>query len=1153
VRATAWKRFLLCELLILTIALPFGEVARGIAYLVVSSMCIAAVALGARAWQPNDRWPWRAASTGVALFALAVVVRSIVDPEGTAELTVADVLDAAGYAACIATAALFLRKRSHGKDPTNLLDALIGVGGAAVLGWVFLVLPYLQDPTVGTLARARESVFIVEALVLALMIARLAIGPGSRSPSYYMLAVAAFGAVAVEVLVSMQLSGNGLSDIDLPVIVGPYSLTALGAAALHPSMRQLTVRATEPVASMTRGRLLMMGISVAVPPLVLLTNASTRLGPNDAVIIGSWCAIGVMVMVRLTGMLRARERAARVDQLLSRTAAGLVAATDPDEMYHTALVGTASLVGSGAPGYAAVLGLEGEAVVTLAGRGPGEMTARGPMPSSEYDPRLPAALGGHAPVVLHDWSAPAGQSWRDALVVPLIARNKSYGALVAMTAGPMDVDAVDAITSISSDLALALATAELAADTHRQRSERRFRSLIENADEIITVVDGNGRVNFVSPAVTRLLGYDEATVVGAHIDDIVFPGDVEVLQQRIQSASVRRSPMELRLLHSGGTVRWFEIVVADLQDEPEVEGIVITARDIADRKEAASKLAKSEARFRALVQHSADVVAVLDSGGVVRYVSSSVTRVLGYYIDDLLDHDIQSFVHRDDRPTLRSVIERPVAQPSLPHTAEIRFRDRQAAWRILDVTITDLRDDPTVDGIVLNAHDITARKILELDLRHQALHDELTALPNRLLLRDRIESALASKDDGVVAVLIIDLDDFKTINDAVGHPVGDRILQVFASRLLQHLRTADTAARLGGDEFAIVINGARTREEVLLIALRILNTVRAPVHMGGIEMSIEASVGVAFDGDCTDPTPEILLRNADMAMYSAKGKGKGRVSTYDESMHVNVFERLELKADLARAVEQDQLILHYQPIVDLRTGAVRGFEALMRWMHPERGLINPASFIPLAEETGMIVPMGSWLIDTALAQLAAWQAWFPEAEPLTISLNLSPRQLEDAELLDRLRNAIARHGVDPRTVTIEITESSVVDGGSIRHDRITEICSLGVNVVADDFGSGYASYAALGRLPFNGVKLDMSLIQGLEGDDDERTTAQVKAIIAMAASTGLSVVAEGVETAVQADVLRHLGCFLAQGYHFGRPVTADATRELLADALAASA
>jgi diguanylate cyclase (GGDEF)-like protein len=410
-----------------------------------------------------------------------------------------------------------------------------------------------------------------------------------------------------------------------------------------------------------------------------------------------------------------------------------------------------------------------------------------------------------------------------------------------------------------------------------------------------------------------------------------------------------------------------------------------------------------------------------------------------------------------------------------------------------------------------------------------------------------VSQALARRGEHHVAVLMIDLDDFKTINDAVGHPVGDEMLKMIAYRLRQFLRAGDTAARLGGDEFAIAIEDVHDRDEVLEIARRILISVRAPDTWDGREIRVDASIGIVFDTDCPNATPEIMLRNADMAMYSAKGKGKGRVAVYDESMHVGVFERLELKADLARAIELDELLLYYQPVVDLRSAKIVGFEALMRWQHHDRGMISPGSFIPLAEETGAIVPMGRWLIDKAFAQLADWQQRFPSARLLGMSVNLSPRQLEDPHIAQYVRHALERNNLDPATVTMELTESSLVDGGSLRHDRLAEIREVGVNIVADDFGSGYASYAALGQLPFTGIKIDMSLVEGIGDENDTKAAAQVRSIVDFAHGTGLSVVAEGIEAGAQVTVLTSVGCTLGQGFYYSPPLPLEKAEAALAE------
>ncbi|MDH5290503.1 MAG: EAL domain-containing protein, partial [Acidimicrobiia bacterium] len=440
---------------------------------------------------------------------------------------------------------------------------------------------------------------------------------------------------------------------------------------------------------------------------------------------------------------------------------------------------------------------------------------------------------------------------------------------------------------------------------------------------------------------------------------------------------------------------------------------------------------------------------------------------------------------------------------------------------------------------------VTERRSLEQSLRHQALHDDLTGLPNRVLLRQRIEATMASAGDQGLAMIVIDLDDFKTVNDSLGHSIGDELLRHLSARLTGALRDSDMAARLGGDEFAVLLEEAE-RAPVLATAQRLLREIEAPITISDREISLHASVGVAFSADGGAATAETLLRNADLAMYGAKNRGKGRVAVFDDSMHEGAFERLELKADLARAVERGELLLHYQPVVDLARGTIAGFEALMRWNHRARGTVGPGTFIPLAEETGLIVPIGRWLMDEALGQLRRWQNLLPDGETLSMSINVSGRQLEDEHVVDDLRTAIDRAGVAAGSVVVELTESVVVEDSPELVARLREIRALGVGLHADDFGTGFASYAALQSLPFTGVKIDRSLVSGLDGEMADRAVAQVHSIIDMAASTGLRVVAEGIESGAQAAVLRDLHCEHAQGFYFARPAPADgAQAELL--------
>ncbi|MCB0996820.1 MAG: EAL domain-containing protein, partial [Acidimicrobiales bacterium] len=591
---------------------------------------------------------------------------------------------------------------------------------------------------------------------------------------------------------------------------------------------------------------------------------------------------------------------------------------------------------------------------------------------------------------------------------------------------------------------------------------------------------------------------------------------------------------EVLLVHADGRPRWFEIIVTDLRDDPDIQGRVVTAREIGRRKRVELQLARSEARFRSLVQHSSDIVAVLDDRLQFQWVSPSIEPVLGYQPSSLIDAELSSLVEAASKLELARVLYRLEISDGEPQQAEIRIMTNYGELKTLDATITDLRGEPAVAGLVLNANDITERKLLEDQLRHQALHDDLTGMPNRLLFRDRLEQSLNRRVDGQMAVVMVDLDEFKSVNDGLGHECGDELLKVIAFRLRQFLRRGDTAARLGGDEFGIVVDEVQSRSDVLDVVDRLRAVINEPILLDGREVRSTASVGLAFSEDVPDATAESMMRSVDTAMYAAKNQGKDRVAVFDSTVHAGVFERLELRSDLAGAVERQEFRLFYQPIVDLSSRDVVGFEALLRWQHPERGMVSPATFIPLAEESGLIVPIGEWLVHEALTQLRDWQRTIDSA--FTMSINLSPRQLQDPMLVEQIHEALIASGVEPMTVGFELTESMSVDD-EVLTQRLFGIRQLGVSLYADDFGTGYASYASLQRHPFTTVKIDRSIIEGLDEPDNTRALAQVKSIIDMAHGGGMNVVAEGIETASQADMLTSVGCDRGQGYYFARPAS----------------
>ena len=575
---------------------------------------------------------------------------------------------------------------------------------------------------------------------------------------------------------------------------------------------------------------------------------------------------------------------------------------------------------------------------------------------------------------------------------------------------------------------------------------------------------------------------------------------------------------------------------------------LVVARQVVAVRESSRLLAestarRSEARFSSLIQNSSDVVAVVGLDGVVSYLTPSVERMFGYEPTDLVGSSLIDLAHPDDRQRAAIYVAEVVSMAGGAPASEWRIRHRDGSWLHVEVIGTNLLDDPNVGGVVLNLHDVTQRKALEDQLTHQAFHDPLTGLANRALFRDRVEHALRRRRRfaGSVAVLFLDLDDFKTVNDSRGHMVGDRLLVEVAERLGSCLRSGDTAARLGGDEFAVLLEDASDMAEAGTVAERIIEALREPLRLEDCGMSISASIGIALSGP--KDGPDELLRNADVAMYAAKTSGKAHYELFEPEMHEAILGRLAMKAELQGALERGEFSVYYQPTVTLQTGRVTGVEALVRWQHPTRGLIAPAEFIPLAEESGLIVPLGRWVLQEAVEQVRRWQQDHPSQPPLEVNVNLSPRQLQDPELVRDVARALETSGLEPSCLVLEITESVLMQDADVAVARLEEIKALGARLAVDDFGTGYSSLAYLRRFPVDILKIDKVFVDGVAEEAD--ASALANAVIELGRALDLQVVAEGIELEGQLDRLRELGCELGQGYFWSRPLPPDAAASLL--------
>lgn len=541
-------------------------------------------------------------------------------------------------------------------------------------------------------------------------------------------------------------------------------------------------------------------------------------------------------------------------------------------------------------------------------------------------------------------------------------------------------------------------------------------------------------------------------------------------------------------------------------------------------------------RLDALIQHSMDIITLLDSDGIATYYSAAVDRVLGFEPNHLLGKTFSQLIHPQDRARASDFLERLMANPGMSREIEFRLRHLDGSWRHCDVTGTNLLADPQVNGCLLNIRDVSERVALQQQLVHKAFHDPLTAMPNRILFRDRLEHALArrQRSSAPLALLFIDLDDFKSINDSLGHSSGDSVLISVGERILASLRGSDTAARLGGDEFGVLLEDVAGPEEARDIARRILAALAQPLEVGDEPLQVDASIGIALAGEAD--SYETLLQNADVAMYLAKKEGKHRLRMFDATMHAELVERLALRHELERALPDEQLILHYQPIVSMDTLMTEGVEALVRWSHPDRGMISPADFIPLAEESGLIVDIGRWVLNEACAQAKKWHDMWPNDPPLRMSVNLSARQLQEESLVADISDALARSELQPSSLTLEITESTAMEGPKQSAAQLHAIKALGVRLAIDDFGTGYSSLGRLRDLPVDAVKIDKTFID--EVTKGPENSAIARAIMKLADTLDLVTVAEGIEDAEQLAFLQSLGCRQGQGYYFARPAAA---------------
>ncbi|MDX6560360.1 MAG: hypothetical protein QOD65_174 [Gaiellales bacterium] len=992
----------------------------------ISGSSVIAILVGIRIHRPAAPWPWRWFAMGQALFFLGdlytysypqIIGHEVPFPSP------GDVLYLLVYPALMTGVLLTVRRRNPQGDRAGVIDALIITLGIALLSWIFLMAPYVHDTTLSPLAKAVSIAYPLGDVLLLAAAIRLAFDGGRRTRSFLLLAASVGALLSTDAAYGFALL-DGSYQHQLIYDAGWLAYYILwGTSALHPSMRQLVEATPDRERRLSWQRLAVLTAAALIAPAIEFTREAARGDFDLLVTVVASTAVFLLVIARVAGLVKQNERTVTRERALRRANLALVEANTPDEIGAAALNAADLLVAGTAMarlcvqsgGTLGVMAPSGEvldclspatiAVLEEASREPGMRLALPTDANSQLSlpPDLPRAN-----------------------VYPLAARQDQRGLLVVASSTPLSPILIDALTALSASVSLALESAALTEQAHRQESEARFASLVRNSSDLITVVDRQSTIAYQSPSIQRILGIGADEVFGTAFEDLLLPADrprLRTLLDMRRSGAVRSQSFECTIIHGDGRALKFEIVA------------------------------------------------------------------------------------------------------------------------------TDLCEDEHVRGIVLNGRDASERAAFEEQLAHQAFHDAVTGLANRALFSDRVEHALtrSTREGKKIAVIFLDLDDFKTINDSLGHAAGDDVLRQVASRLLESVRATDTAARFGGDEFAVLYEDIGDLSDAIEFVDRLMLQFEMPISVAGKDVAVRPSIGIALSGSGPEGATDAdgLLRNADAAMYICKREGGSGYRPFELSMLESVIERLELRAELERAIKERQFELHFQPVVRLTDGSVAGMEALVRWHHPTRGLVQPGQFVPLAEEMGLIVELGRWVLRESCRHAARLRETGEADADFTIAVNLSVKQLQHPNVIADVRAALEDSGIDPRMLVLEITETVMMADYELASRRLHQLKDLGVRIAMDDFGTGYSSLSYLSRFPVDILKMDRSF---LSANASPQTANLAAAIVALGESLELEVIAEGIELSDQYQALRTLGCDLGQGFFIARPMDIATTREWLADA-----
>jgi diguanylate cyclase (GGDEF)-like protein/PAS domain S-box-containing protein len=987
---------------------------------------ILALIAGIRIYRPRARMAWWLLLLGVFLFWVGDVYTysiRILFNVNVPFPSWGDAVYLTMYPVLMAGIMLLVRRRNQRADGPGAVDAVIMTLGLALVSGVLLIAPYVHDGTLSLLPKLVSIGYPMGDIILLGAGIRLAVDGGKRRPAFYLLIAGILSMLVTDDVYGL-LTLHNVYNHQLWLDAGwIFFYLFWGAAALHPSMQELSDVETDRQPRLTPLRLVLLtGATLVAPALEIMKVIPTR-NWDLLFIIGASALLFSLVVARMTGLVREREKSVGRERALSAAGGLLVAASGPRDIMIATLQAVADFGNADVEARVCVISDdevralsldEDRALIDWAVCG--ETAALLRVGSDEGISILPAWAGEQLRV---------GAGNERILQLELRGGGGPNPALRLIVAS--DVAETEetryALRTLAHQVSLALSSSELAAEVHRRASEARFSTLVQNSSDLITVLSAENTIMYQSPSIQRVLGYTAEEVTGRSFEVLLHPDEQGRLLRRLTDgagAGGRSEVIDCLLAHKDGSLRHFEILQ------------------------------------------------------------------------------------------------------------------------------TDLRSDGAVGGIVLNGRDVSERKAFEEQLAHQAFHDPVTHLANRALFNDRVRHAVArSLREGMgMAVLFVDLDDFKTVNDSLGHAVGDRVLLEVAQRIAGSVRAADTAARFGGDEFAILLEDVQDMQTAVETAERILEALSRPLDLDEKHLVIRASLGISIAEAGHPIDADELIRNADAAMYIAKGDGKGGYRLFEPAMHDRVVARLALRADLQRALEREEFELHYQPLVRLEDGVITGLEALIRWRHPTRGLIPPGDFIPFAEETGLIVEIGRWVLHEGCREAKLLRERIGGPVLPTVGINLSVKQLFHSDIVADVSAALDAAGLEPGALTLEITESVMMTDTELAVARLEELRALGVRLAMDDFGTGYSSLSSLSLFPLDILKMDRSL---LAVGATPVTSGLASAVLSLGETFELEVVAEGIEYPEQSATLRELGCDTGQGFYFARPMDPERLISFLSD------